>query len=529
MSLTRSSAFLPGFISILAVLIAAGSAVAAPEIRRLYNAAGHRPVFAPGGALARGALIVIEGERIGPATQVLAQRDPVEDLAGVSVAMLSDLGSQPLLLSRVGATSIDAVIPADAVAGIASITVTYAGQTSAPVRAPIVPSALSLFRVSEAEGGPQKAGSEMTLWATGLGEARADDLEVFVGGVPARVLAAQRAAAPGGRDRIEIALPANSPIGCHTPVQARLYGSLPSNVIAIPTEQPCESSGRAPRAAGGLVGLVLLLRAEMYVELFELDSELVTFTSDSAFGAFAPSDKGRERLAPFVALPPAGSCTAYSSFFQTSELSDLPSQAWESALRGAPTAGVGEIEISGKTRRRSVASDEPFQRYADLLGGTHPYNASKPLPKFFEPGAFTITGSGGDGIGGFTATASMPRAVLWRNPGKFETVDRDEDLVLEWESGPREAPVVVAGIGLDRRTQSGALFICRQEAAKERLAVPSAILQMIAPAGPSGRGHIGMVFVGSGFADNPPVFQTEGISFGTVVTLNVSGRSVTFR
>jgi hypothetical protein len=190
---------------------------------------------------------------------------------------------------------------------------------------------------------------------------------------------------------------------------------------------------------------------------------------------------------------------------------------------------VGALEVAGKAGRRQIARDEPFQRYADLLGGTHPYHAGEPLPDFFEPGEFTVSGGGAEGVGKFTATASMPAPVTWKSPETIQTVDRGKELVVEWESGPRPAPVVVGGIGLDRRTRSGALFICREHAEKQRFAVPSPILQMIAPAGPSGRGHIGMLFLGSGLADRPPVFHTKGIALGTVTTLNLLGRSVTFR
>jgi hypothetical protein len=214
-------------------------------------------------------------------------------------------------------------------------------------------------------------------------------------------------------------------------------------------------------------------------------------------------------------LPPAGSCIAQPKFLGEWDLAELSLQAWSSALGEAETAGVGAIEVAGASGHRRIARDEPFDRYANLLGGTHPYHAGEPLPDFLEPGSYTVTGGGDEGVGKFAATVQMPAPVIWKNPEKLGTVDRSEGVVLAWESGPREVPVVIAGIGLDRRTRSGLLFICREQASKERFAVPSSILQMIAPAGPTGRGHIGML--------------AEGLSLGTVATLNVFGRSVLFR
>ena len=527
--MARSRTFRGPLVSALLWLTAWGAAGAQPAIDRVHNAAGRRPVFSPGGALARGALIVIEGEGLGPQVAVAAEGGrPVESLAGVSVELSSEDSSAPLLLLHAGARRIDAVIPADAKTGVRSIVVSYEGVRSPPVKAPIVASALSLFTIEDAAARP---GSEIEIWGTGLGEARTKDLEVFVGGIPARVIAAAPAAAPGGRDRIEIGLPADSPAGCHTPVQARLYGSLPSNVVTIALAENCESASEAPKVleAGGLVGLVLLLRAQIYAEMPALGGDAALFQADAGFGAFAPAGQGVRHMGPFSALPPTGSCVAQPKFLGEWDLAELSLQAWSSALGEAQTAGVGVIEVMGASGRRRIARDETFDRYADLLGGTHPYHAGEPLPDFLEPGSYAVKGGGEEGIGKFAATVQMPAPVAWKNAEKLDTVNRSEDLVLEWESGPREVPVVVAGIGLDRRTRSGLLFICREQASKERFAVPSAILQMIAPAGPTGRGHIGMLLLGAGLADDPAVFQAEGLSLGTVATLNVFGRSVLFR
>jgi hypothetical protein len=118
--------------------------------------------------------------------------------------------------------------------------------------------------------------------------------------------------------------------------------------------------------------------------------------------------------------------------------------------------------------------------------------------------------------------------VDWTNADKLETVDRNRDLIVEWDGGS-DAPVVVAGFGLDRRSRSGTFFLCRQRASEKRFAVPSPILQTIIPAGPTGRGHVGMLFVGAGLPQDAPVFHTKGIALGTVAALNLLGRSVTFR
>ena len=182
-------------------------------------------------------------------------------------------------------------------------------------------------------------------------------------------------------------------------------------------------------------------------------------------------DQAAPHLAPFLQLPPEGSCTAFPNFFDTSDLSDLPLQVWSGVLGDAPTAGVGDIEVAGKLGRRQIAQDQPFPRYAELLGGTHPYHAGEPLPDFLDPGELTVSGSGDEGIGKFTAAASMPVPVIWKNPEKFEIVDRGRSDHHDDTGNPNDDPCQpVSGhllVGRDSQRLSqvlgGTQFVHRSE------------------------------------------------------------------
>src|ERR1700736_4430236 len=105
------------------VLLAAADASrkpAPPAIRPegVINAASQMPAQLPGGAIARGSLFRILGERLGPGQ--------------VTVRVRKGSATVDAVPAYASATRIDAVLPASSPAGDVSLTVTCNGLTSAP-------------------------------------------------------------------------------------------------------------------------------------------------------------------------------------------------------------------------------------------------------------------------------------------------------------------------------------------------------------------------------------------------------------
>ena len=171
-----------------AMAAAAGRLAAQPGIGQngVVNAASQIAPTLPGGALARGALFTIHGVRFGTAGNLA-----VAIRKGESVLVARILSTTP--------ERIDALVPATAPIGPASLVVTAAGQPSLPFPIEIVESNPGLFsrngqgwgpgRIDnlEAPGSrranalehPARPGRQIVLAATGLGVARS--ITVFVG------------------------------------------------------------------------------------------------------------------------------------------------------------------------------------------------------------------------------------------------------------------------------------------------------------------------------------------------------------
>ncbi len=138
-------------------LILSGQPPAVPTItaNSLVNAASFKSPALPGGSLARGGIFTMFGNGIGPATLATASAFPLPtSLAGASVKVTKGSTSVDAIPLAVVATQINAILPSNAPLGDVQVTVTFNGQTSAPVAAQVVDSAFGLFTVNQNGMGP---------------------------------------------------------------------------------------------------------------------------------------------------------------------------------------------------------------------------------------------------------------------------------------------------------------------------------------------------------------------------------------
>ena len=505
-------------------------------VESVSNAAGQRPAAMPGAGLARGAIISLVGTGLGPTEGIEAAADELTAaLAGVTVEIAQSDSPWQALPLFVSATRIDALIPPNAPLGMASLTVNYLGETSEPVEIPVIPSGLGLYPLESEEfsrklNSPVARGARYMLRGTGLGttlgsgrhkRAKKRDLELFVGGRRARLLSARPSGCCEGVDEIEFEVPKNAPGGCGTPVQARLFGSLPSNVVPLPigpSGEACPGFRRARETlrGGGNAGVVLLIRADIYNDLPELGEETL-FLVDIGLAGFLSQNQSPEALEPFLALPPPGACTAYIDTLGSFPFKTLDERIWQRILDGNQPLDVGrslKVRWADETRFIPVSADHKGL-----------YSA---LSLLLEPGSYTVSTEGGSAVGPFAVSIPVPEPIQWTNRDRMAQIDRSRDLTIRWKNGA-DGTVMVAGFNVDRTTQSSVFFLCRERAAKRRLTVPTAILQMIPPTRQGEHRAGGVLFVGTGLEPDPATFEAQGLDFGAGIGLNLSGRTVRFR
>src|SRR5580704_4157003 len=215
--------------------------------------------------IAQGSLFVVFGDNLGPATLVQVSAFPLKNnLSGTSVTVTS--GSTTLNCPMIYTSSgqVAAILPSNTPTGQVTITVSYNSQTApgglSNTQATVVANSPAMYTVTSSGLGTgsltdlngklltfaysAKPGDDVYLWGTGLGPISTPDnvlppsfpnfpnVQVWVGGLPAKIVYAGRSGCCAAVDQIVFTVPAvgNS---CNAPVMV-VSGGASSNTVTIP-------------------------------------------------------------------------------------------------------------------------------------------------------------------------------------------------------------------------------------------------------------------------------------------------------
>ena len=95
---------------------------------------------------------------------------------------------------------------------------------------------------------------------------------------------------------------------------------------------------------------------------------------------------------------------------------------------------------------------------------------------YFDPGHYTVTGSGGKDISSFSGAVDVPAEhFVWTNiPDITKPVDRTQDMAIKWTGGTPGTQVVVAGSGLANGVSTA--FLCAAPVEAGQITIPSYVL-----------------------------------------------------
>ncbi len=112
---------------------------------------------------------------------------------------------------------------------------------------------------------------------------------------------------------------------------------------------------------------------------------------------------------------------------------------------------------------------------------------------FFDPGHYTVTGTGGKDVGAFTGSIDVPSTpFVWTNiPSVTAPLDRSKDLIIDWTGGiPNTQVTVVGGSGTSA-------FLCAAPVSAGQITIPSYVLLNLAPTGPAASSPPGQLTMGN--------------------------------
>lgn len=228
--------------------------------------------FRTGAGIAQGSVFTIFGASMGPGGGLATPGYPLGAwLSDVTVRVTQGAITKNAIPLYVSAGQINAIMPSDAPLGDAQLQVLYAGFPSAPVTAKVLPVSFQFFLTGDQNAGifqnvvsatdyrlntlsaPARSGQIVIGWGTGLGAGSGSDslspqgislpvdVQVTVGGKPAKVTYKGRAPTFAGVDNIYFVVPDDAPAGCRIPVQVRAGGVDSEPVtLAISAGGPCQ-------------------------------------------------------------------------------------------------------------------------------------------------------------------------------------------------------------------------------------------------------------------------------------------------
>jgi uncharacterized protein (TIGR03437 family) len=481
--------------SILLEFLTYSAKSALPAITQLLNNSSQTPFGYPNYGIAPSSLFVVIGSNLAdPGTPVLqSSADPGLPLtlngASISVTVKGVTTVPPIYYTS--PTQLAAVLPAATPAGFGTLTVTYHGNTSAPIQIQVVPNALGFnFYYTNSAAATDAAtgtlltftnsgtpGEVVTLWATGLGADPADSdstytssphavnapLQIYIGGVQAPV-SYQGASTYPGVNQINVTIPDTVGTGCFVTLVA-VAGGVTSNTVSIPVNK---GGGSCVEAASGLTGNQIL-----GPELQVLRTGLVAFGQTNSTDSKGVVSITNFTDAAFVSYKglysPGNPVSPGGCILNDENLVPVP----------APVGlDVGTINLTGPNGLNVTLKSQGIKGtgYALLPATAIPVTG----------GSFTFTMSGGKDVGAFSTTVVLSNPLLnWTNSSVATSIDRTQPMTVTWAGGNTGEHAFTFILGSVTSPLRGRGFTCLATASAGKFTVPAYILAAV-PAGPGG-------------------------------------------
>lgn len=532
------------------------SAAAQPAISSYQPIANSASYLSPGmsaSGIAQGSVFAVFGSGFGPSgSYTTAATYPLQTtLGGVSVKVtVSGTSVNAIMLGVFYGYQINALLPSSTPVGSGTFTVSFAGHTSAQAPIQVVATAFGLYAANwqadgqasatNASGNPNSIintfhpGDTVTLWGTGLGPVSWDETQlpsagdlssslpvatqVYIGNTTVAAGYHGRAGCCSGVDQVVFTIPSGVQ-GCYVPVAVQA-GGVTSNIVTIAVSNSGSTCSDSPMgqnlvnklAAGGPVNFgYIRLEAGSYNSY---DGGYATFNQ------FTPATATLASYAPSVGYCMAVDCSVRCQTNGNESLTDLTEPIYNGLDAGS---GIG---VQGEAGNAVIQ-----QQYLGLYGNYNLGNGSRFL--FASPPPFTVSDiTGGLNVGPFSASVSVSgSASAFSNIPRYETVPRNSDLTVKWNTGSFKNPgglATIAGYSESEGFQNIALFQCTANASDGQFTIPAWLLTWLPVTGLNGNANgTGALLLGQ--YDPPVQFNATGLDLGLITDITFYWVGVSFK
>jgi len=462
----------------------------------------------------------------------------------------------------VSATQIYAIMPSNAPLGMASLQLVYNNSPSNYTPVQITKTSFGIYTLEGTGLGPgalqnyisatnqpinaatisAQPGQTVTLWGTGLGPVSYSDsqapvtgnlpvqVQVFVGGVSAQVQYSGRNSCCSGLDQITFTVPNNAPLGCWVPVYVKTAGSVVSNYISMAISS---GGGACPTLLspdigslfvdGGSLGEAIVARAITNENVGV--TAPVTVTSDYHLSFAFNIPGARFPFNPAVTLPPAGTCAVYVEAGDMLNSNPLPGSLPNLPISPLDLGPAFVLTGPNGTQTLTPTFTQPFSVRAGLLGGSISNNIL-PSSLVLNPGSYSVTGSGGTGVGNFSANFTIPPPFTWVNQSQLGVVNRTQPLTITLSGVAAGSAMYVVGVGEDLPTNSSATFTCSIPAGASSFTIPADALANLPATRINPLQSQDVIYVVAAQGGSVQNLNATGLTQGTTSAFLIDGQTV---
>ena len=494
----------------------------------VFNALGYQTKLAPG------AVFVIFGSGMGPGTLAAAAGPNYPTSVGGTAVTFTPAGGGAAINAKMvysSAGQLAGLLPSSIAPGTYAVRVIYNTLSSAPQNVTVVARSLGIATANSAGTGtaqatignvnggvsltrftsgsvafggldwtlsPAHPGDTLVLWGTGGGADAANDsggtsgdqtqsgnFKVIVSGRQITPLYAGASSGYAGLWQINFTLPADIAPDCFASVQVSAGGEL-SNTVSIPIaaggqdfcSDPQLTKDELTRLDGGgtIVGggfaISKLTSTTTLVTTPGAAPTTITVAQEAVNGGF-PRYTAAEYAAIYAGVR-IGECTVSDKTAPANAANSASPEGYMDAGARLPVAGPGFAAGAAMT----PASTNPGPVYSLL----------PPSGTVVANGRYTITGTGGTGVGPFSASVSFPANFAVTGWDALVTIDRSRPLTLNWTGGTDQVYIIgssYAVVGKDASNTNiirNTGFTCQVPAAPGTYTIPTAVLAYLLPA-----------------------------------------------
>lgn len=473
--------------------------------------------------VAQGSWFIVCGTGLGPATISVQNAAPYQTaLSGTSITFTPAAGGTPVsaLMYYTLSIQIAGLLPSGTATGAYNVTVTYNQQTSVAYRVNVV--ARNFGFATQATNGqgpaqatyggydlnrfttgtlaqwslrPAKPGDEIVLWGTGIGADPASDItggssgdqtaagqvRVFVAGIQVTPDYAGRSSNSPGLDQINFKVPTTVTPSCFVSLQVSAGGRL-SNLGSIAVAAAGQTACSNPVLTQAQLH-TLDTGGTLTIGTLHLGKTATTLTasghtyneqSETVSGWFGKYTVDTVANANF-ALVQSGACFLIQRTGTLDQIGfGLPPQSLDAgaqlALNGPNASNIGIPRQSDNSYSATL--------YSSGLSSVIPKSGSPTLVQ----GNYTLAGTGGAGVGAFSAAVSLPSDFTWTNEASITNIQRSSPLNVTWTGGGTGLVTIIGGVGAQSGgttaspTYSATAFNCVAPASAGSFTVPANIL-----------------------------------------------------